>query len=72
MARFYLTEPAEVVNIDAAQLNALVQLTLNNWSGSYYRPSNPIVKIHDLIYWKTENLRAHNSVRKEKAFHVFE
>jgi len=28
-------------------------------------------KIHDLIYWKTENLRPHNSARKEKAFHVF-
>jgi len=44
-----------------------------NWSGSYYCSSIPIVKkIHDLIYWKMENLRAHNSVRKEKAFHVFE
>ena len=29
MARFYLTRPADVVYIDAAQLNALVQLTLN-------------------------------------------
>jgi len=30
MARFYLTGPAEVVYIDAAQLNGLVQLILNN------------------------------------------
>jgi len=29
MARFYLTGPAEVVYIDAAQLNGLVQLILN-------------------------------------------
>ena len=29
-------------------------------------------KTHDMIFWKTDNLRAHNSVGKEKAFHVFE